>query len=143
VQSATAIRKAKTKDDEASGQGAIDPRLTLLVQRGERAIELCDSLIDITSALFGIASKELRQMGSARPSLEVTRIRQVAMYVAHVALGLSMRDVGVGFGRNHTTVVHACHLIEDLRDDLEFDRMVVMTERVATAAFRNRLETVL
>ena len=55
------------------------------------------------------------------------------------ALRLNMADIGRGFGRDRTTVVHACHLVEDLRDDEEFDRMVALTERVALAAFRARL----
>ena len=53
-----------------------------------------------------------------------------------------MKDVGVGFGRDRTTVLYACHLVEDLRDDDDFDRMVTMTERVASAAFGNRLEVI-
>ena len=81
-------------------------------------------------------------MGPGRPCLEVARIRQLAMYVAHVTLRLSMKEVGVGFGRDRTTVLYACHVIEDLRDDVEFDRMVVMTERIASAAFHRRLETI-
>ena len=47
------------------------------------------------------------------------------MYVTHVTLRINMSDVGRGFGRDRTTVVHACHLVEDLRDDEDFDRMVV------------------
>ncbi len=61
------------------------------------------------------------------------------MYVAHVILQMSMSDIGRGFGRDRTTVIHACHLIEDLRDDEDFDRVVAVAERVALAAFRNRL----
>ena len=89
--------------------------------------------------MFGVSSKELRQTG--KTCLEVARIRQLAMYVAHVTLHLSMKEVGVGFTRDRTTVLHACHLVEDLRDDPEFDHLVVMTERIACAAFRVRLET--
>jgi chromosomal replication initiation ATPase DnaA len=61
------------------------------------------------------------------------------MYVSHVVLRLSMNEVGLGFGRDRTTVLHACHLVEDLRDDEDFDRLVAKTERVAFAAFRTRL----
>jgi chromosomal replication initiation ATPase DnaA len=60
------------------------------------------------------------------------------MYVAHCTLGLTMTDIGTGFGRDRTTVLHACHLIEDMRDDIEFDRIVTTFERVALAAFGNR-----
>lgn len=106
-------------------------------RRDEQAVALCDSLIDITSALFGVSSKEMRRSG--RTNLDVARVRQVAMYVAHVVLRLTMKEIGIGFSRDRTTVLHACHLVEDLRDDLEFDRIVCMMERVATAAFRNHL----
>jgi chromosomal replication initiation ATPase DnaA len=75
---------------------------------------------------------------AGRTTLGVSRVRQIAMYVAHTVLGLSMSEVGRGFGRDRTTVLHACHLIEDLRDDPEFDRHVVLTERIAMAAFRDR-----
>lgn len=52
----------------------------------------------------------------------VALARQTAMYLAHVAFGLSLTRVGICFGRDRTTVRHACALIEDHRDDpgLEF-----------------------
>jgi len=142
VQAATTSRRKEEHSREVVDAARPDTRPRLLRRRAEQAIELCDNLIDITSALFGISSKELRQMGPGRPCLEVARIRQLAMYVAHVTLHLSMKEVGVGFGRDRTTVLHACQLIEDLRDDVEFDRMVVMTERIASAAFRAHLEMI-
>ena len=105
-------------------------------RREERTLELCEAMIDITAALFNVSGREMRRAG--RTTLGVSRVRQIAMYVAHTALGLSMNEVGRGFGRDRTTVLHACHLIEDLRDDAEFDRHVVLTERIAMAAFRDR-----
>ena len=105
--------------------------------REEIALELCEGLIDITAALFSVSSKELRRSG--RTNLGVARVRQIAMYIAHVILQMSMTDIGRGFGRDRTTVIHACHLIEDLRDDEDFDRVVAVAEQVALAAFRNRM----
>lgn len=104
--------------------------------RLERTIGSCDCVIDIAAALFNVSGKELRRSG--RTNLDVTRVRQIAMYVCHVVLRLSMSDVGRGFGRDRTTVLHACHLVEDMRDDEDFDRVVGMMERVARAAFRDR-----
>jgi chromosomal replication initiation ATPase DnaA len=95
-------------------------------------------MIDICAALFNVSSKELRH--PTRSFAGVSRVRQIAMYVTHVGLGISMQEVGRGFARDRTTVRHACHIIEDLRDDADFDRAVVMTERVALAAFRDRLQ---
>jgi chromosomal replication initiation ATPase DnaA len=107
-------------------------------KRDERVLSLCEGMIDIAAALFSVSGRELRRGG--RTSLPVARVRQIAMYVAHTVLGLTMKEVGQGFGRDRTTVLHACHLVEDMRDEEEFDRHVVLTERVAMAAFRDRLE---
>jgi chromosomal replication initiation ATPase DnaA len=104
----------------------------------ERSVEYCECVIDIVAALFGVSSKDLRRQG--RSNISICRVRQIGMYVAHVVLRLTMAEVGQGFGRDRTTVQHACHLIEDMRDDAEFDRLVAMTERVTEAAFRGRLE---
>ena len=50
--------------------------------------------------------------------------RQAAMYLAHVALGISFTAVGHYFGRDHSTVAHGCRCVEDRRDDPGFDALV-------------------
>ncbi len=50
------------------------------------------------------------------------------MYLAHVALGITMRDVGGLFARDRTTVAHACGVIEDKRDEPAFDRALELLE---------------
>ena len=75
-------------------------------RRDEKAVEICEAMIDICAALYNVCGKELRQAG--RTSNAVARVRQIAMYVAHVGLGISMQDVGCGFFRDRTTVRHAC-----------------------------------
>ena len=54
----------------------------------------------------------------------VARARQLAMYLCHVILGETLTSVGHAFGRDRTTVSHACALIEDMRDDPKFDLAV-------------------
>lgn len=100
----------------------------------ERKMEMCECMIDIVAALFNVSGKELRSPG--RSALGISRVRHIAMYVTHVVLGLTMNEVGRGFARDRTTVLHACHLVEDMRDDPDFDAIVLMTERVARAALR-------
>lgn len=102
----------------------------------ERRAELCDCLLDVAAAMFNVSGRDLRKPG--RSTAEVSRVRQIAMYTAHVVMGISMTDVGTGFGRDRTTVMHACHVIEDMRDDEDFDAVVSAFERVAGAAFRYR-----
>lgn len=66
---------------------------------------------------------------------QVCHVRQIAMYVCHVALRISMSDIGDAFGRDRTTVGHACHVVEDRRDDPAFDDFVAAVERIVTAVF--------
>jgi len=62
-------------------------------------------------------------------------VRQIAMYVCHVALRISLNDIGQAFGRDRTTVGHACGVVEDRRDDPGFDEFVSSVERIAIAIF--------
>jgi len=101
--------------------------------RQRRNVALCEALIDLLVAMFGVSGTELRS--PLRCRREVARVRQIGMYVAHTAFGLAMRDVAVGFARDRTTVMHACHLVEDMRDDTEFDAIVSTFERIAQSAF--------
>ena len=66
----------------------------------------------------------------SRCRLAVARARQLAMYLSHVILGQSLTAVGVAFGRDRTTVSYACGLIEDMRDDPDFDAEVTALELV-------------
>ena len=47
--------------------------------------------------------------------------RQVAMYLAHTGFALSFETIARAFGRDRTTVSHACHVVEDGRDDVLLD----------------------
>ena len=51
----------------------------------------------------------------------MVRARQVAMYLSHVGLEMSLSRVALAFDRDRSTVAHACHRIEELRDEAEFD----------------------
>jgi chromosomal replication initiation ATPase DnaA len=64
-----------------------------------------------------------------RGEADVALARQLAMYLMHVVLGRIYLDVGRFFGRDRTTVSHACAVIEDLRDDPQFDSEVARLER--------------
>jgi chromosomal replication initiation ATPase DnaA len=59
-----------------------------------------------------------------RGSPESARARQAAMYLAHVALGISLTAIGRFFARDHSTVAHGCRCVEDRRDNPAFDTMI-------------------
>jgi len=63
------------------------------------------------------------EMSSKRRSRAVVRPRQVAMYLAKVLTPRSYPEIGRKFGgRDHSTVIHAVRLIEDLRQrDADMD----------------------
>lgn len=69
----------------------------------------------------------------SRCEIGVARGRQLAMYLAHVVLRRSLTEIGDVFGRDRTTVSHACALIEDMRDDPAFDAEVSAYERCLEA----------
>lgn len=62
-------------------------------------------------------------------------VRQIAMYVCHVELGIPMSDIGPCFGRDRTTVGHACQVVEDRRDEPAFDEFVAALQRLAGGIF--------
>ena len=101
--------------------------------RREEVTEICEALHDVLAACFSVSGRELRAPGRTRA--DICRVRQIGMYVAHVIAGLSMIEVGYGFQRDRSTVAYACHLVEDLRDDPDFERVILMIERIAEAAF--------
>ena len=62
-------------------------------------------------------------------------VRQIAMYVCHVVLRLSLSDIGTAFGRDRTTVGYTCNVVEDRRDDAAFDAFVSAIERAVLSVF--------
>jgi chromosomal replication initiation ATPase DnaA len=99
----------------------------------ERLFQVCDAVVDILAAFFNVSGGELRS--HARCERPVARVRQIGMYVAHVTLALTMSDVGRAFGRDRSTVNHACHLIEDMREERDFDMIVQTIETIVRNAF--------
>jgi len=94
-------------------------------------------VIEATVAqVFGVEGRALR--GVTRGRAKIAHARQVAMYLAHVACGMSLTEVGRTFARDRTTVSHACGVIEDGRDDPTFDRVLELLEQVVRALLRPR-----
>ncbi len=58
-----------------------------------------------------------RLRAARRGRRPISQARQTAMYLAHVAFGMTLTRVGICFGRDRTTVRHACARLEDSRDD--------------------------
>ena len=78
-------------------------------------VSACREIESLVGSAFQVPLNDLR--APCRGSPETAFARQVAMYLAHVELGLSLTIVGTQFGRDRTTVSHACGRVEDRRDD--------------------------
>ena len=64
-----------------------------------------------------------------RGQSEVAYTRQCAMYLAHVVGQLTLFEVGETFGRERSTVSHACNNIEDRRDSPLIDMQINYLEK--------------
>jgi Bacterial dnaA protein helix-turn-helix len=110
---------------------ALRPRPAVVGELGRKAQILRLLCEQAVAAVFLVSSGELR--GASRGRANVAFARQVAMYLTHVAGGLSLTATGDTFGRDRTTVAHACALIENCREDAAFDSALVALEWVIHA----------
>lgn len=60
-------------------------------------------------------------LSEGRGGAEAAFARQVAMYLCYVGFEWSLARVASAFARDRSTVSHACHAIEDRREDSQFD----------------------
>lgn len=74
----------------------------------------------------GVSPAEIASNG--RRSKAAARARQIAIYLAHVNFNWPLIRVAFAFDRDRTTCGHACHRIEDLREDAAFDARMLALE---------------
>lgn len=92
--------------------------------RGMLAMALAGYALDVPPAVIADADR----------STAASFARNLAMYLAHVAFGMSLGRTARAFGRDRSTITHACRAIEDRRDDPRFDRWLEALERTVAAA---------
>lgn len=105
--------------------------MILLGRRGEddAAAQLAASV-----ASYALGTPENLILDRARGSAEAAFARQVAMYLCHVGFELSLARVAAAFGRDRSTVAHACHAIEERRDEPQFDLWIGALEAMLLSA---------
>jgi len=101
-------------------------------RRRSRSRRGCDNVIALVAQKKNLSIRSLTHAGRGR--LPIARARQLAMYLSHVVLGHTLMEIGNIFGRDRTTVSYACALIEDMRDNRQFDEEVTALERQIEAA---------
>jgi chromosomal replication initiation ATPase DnaA len=83
-------------------------------------------LFQAVEAAFAVGLDDLH--AATRGRCDIAFARQTGMYLARVALGMTLSEAGHLFGRDRTTVSHACRIVEDLRDDPGFDALLHQME---------------
>lgn len=76
----------------------------------------------VTAFALDVSTDDM--LGLQRGSAEIAFARQVAVYLCHTAFEMSLSRVAIAFGRDRSTVAHACHVIEDRRDEAHFDAWI-------------------
>ncbi len=85
-------------------------------------------IIRLVAHAAGLCEADL--LSGRRGAEAVSRARQTAMYLMHTAMSAPYGEVGRVFGRDRTTVAHACRAIEDSRDDLRTDTGLMQLEGI-------------
>jgi chromosomal replication initiation ATPase DnaA len=103
---------------------------TARLHHGDRSASdtACRFVEELVGGALGVGIAELRRPSRGRAP--VAFARQTAMYLAHVHFGLSLERVGQHFGRDRTTVAHACKRVEDSRDKPRFEVLLAYLEAV-------------
>lgn len=125
------IRRTVGGDGWAQAAGRLDPvEAGTRMRRVRRRIRQDPGLRHLLRLIRkerGVGRRQL--LATRRGIADVALARQLGMYLMNVTLSRSYTDIGMLFGRDRTTVTHACARIEDLRDDPDFDAEVDRLER--------------
>jgi hypothetical protein len=88
----------------------------------------CWLIEELVAARFAVSVEDLH--ASTRGRIDVAFARQVAIYLAHVVLGLNYADAGAVFRRDRTTASYACRLVEMRRDKPSIEKQLNTLEEI-------------
>lgn len=92
----------------------------------------CSIAAALAAKAAGVPLDEL--LHAERGCRDNAAARALAMYLAHVGLGVPMSRVARGFNRHRSTVAYACRRIEERREVAGWDRWVDALEEDARCA---------
>ncbi len=98
---------------------------------------IVNATLQLTAKACGV---EYAEVVAVKRSASVVFARQLSTYLCHVVGEMSLRDVATEFGRDRTTVSHACHAIEDRRECPIFDRQIEHLERALKRQIKEMVE---
>ena len=86
----------------------------------------------VVAHLYEVPLDDLR--AGTRRGARAAFARHITMYLMHVVYRLTVSEVAREFGRDRSTASHACHRVEDLRDNPDFDRQLTHLENILREA---------
>lgn len=103
-----------------------------VIKHTQNDMALAKLVMAAVSLEFGILGVEIHSptKGSSRASFA----RQICMYLTHIVFEINFSRVGRVFGRDRSTVSHACRVVEEYRDDPLIDEKLDKLEDFLTAA---------
>ena len=125
------MRQAVRRDEEVAATEASNGQV-LVFDWAERRDRAAARLVALVAADRQVPTILL--LHPSRCGAEVAEARQLAMYLMHVVLRRTYAQVASFFGRDRTTVSHACAHIEDLRDSPQFEAEVARLEAAIGAS---------
>jgi chromosomal replication initiator protein len=100
----------------------LSARLKAIVREDESPLLVPSRIKSVMAAVAEYYDISLGDLLSSRRAREISRPRQVAMYLAKALTKHSLPAIGRMLERDHTTVLHGCRQIEKLRlKDPELD----------------------
>ncbi len=108
--------------------------------QGIEALNIADRppsphLVEMTrAAVAQVFDVELEEMRTKSRYPRAALARQIAMYLGHVVLGMTVTQIASVFDRERSTVFHAVRHVEDLRDDPELDHTLHYLESLVRNA---------
>jgi len=105
------------------------------MELGERrAADAAAAQLAAGVAAYGLGVAETEILDRRRGTTSAAFARQVAMYLCHVGFQLSLSRIAAAFERDRSTVAHACHAIEDRREETHFDLWIGALEAMLRKA---------
>ncbi len=98
----------------------------------QQRIDRNKAYLAVSLVAYALEMKAEEILSPDRGPRDLVRARQIAMYLTHVGLGMSLARVASAFARDRSTVAHACHRVEEMRDDEAFDHWLDALEHGLT-----------
>ncbi|MBL1406849.1 MAG: hypothetical protein COC00_012760 [Rhizobiales bacterium] len=120
-------------DKFSKGVEQVDQNFTLGAPSREAYSKYAGELaLAIVSSNLKVSITDIKRSNRGKTNICVAR--QVVMYLLHTSMSCSYCEVAMFLSRDRTTVSHGCRLIEDMRDDENFDKVITNMENFALAA---------